>query len=54
MIPVMAALSTVSCGGRRELPKSPGFMLHCLQLSSWLRLRVWFSCWNRGEVNGGD
>ena len=54
MILVVVALSTVACGGRRELPKSA--VLASLLLSPRLlpRRRVGLSFWCRGEACGGD
>ena len=54
MILVVVASSTVACGGRRELPKSPGLMMPLLQSSPWLRLRAWTSSWCGGEAYGDD
>ena len=54
MIPIVVALSTVTCGGRSELPKSPGLMMSLLQTSLWSRLRVWTGSWCGGETYGDD
>ena len=49
VVPVVAASTTVVCGGPRELPKSSGSVLQSLQPSLLLRLRVGFGFWYMGE-----
>ena len=41
MIPVVVALSTVTCGGQSELPKSPGTVLQLFLARLLPRRRVW-------------
>ena len=54
MIPVMVALSTVVCGGRRELPKSSVFASLLLSPEVLPRWRVGMSCWCIGEAYGDE
>ena len=54
MILVVVASSTVACGGRRELPKSPVFTLLLLSPGLLPRRRVRMSCWFRGKACDDD
>ena len=54
MIPVMVALPTVACGGRRKPPKSRRSRCSCRNRRRGPPLKVCLCFWCVGESYGGD